>query len=276
MKIRKITSLTALVSFCLLVVTSVILYIVPQGRVAYWSDWRLWGLTKTQWSDLHINLGLLFLLSILLHVYYNWKPIVNYLKNRARKIRVFTPEFNVALLLGLVFTAGTLFYVPPFSWVLTFNDTLKDSAEARYGAPPYGHAELSSLKSLAQRTGLDLQKAMAALEARGIRFKGPGQTLREIAAENGLTPQQVYGVMKKAGEKKASAGGAGMPAEPPAGIGRKSLAEICRSYGRDLETVRRALAKAGIAAGGDQRLKDIAGSNQADPHDIYRLIREAR
>ncbi len=276
MKIRKITSLTALVSFCLLVVTSVILYIVPQGRVAYWSDWRLWGLTKTQWGDLHINLGLLFLLSILLHVYYNWRPIVNYLKNRARKIRVFTPEFNVALLLGLVFTAGTLFYVPPFSWVLTFNDTLKASAEARYGAPPYGHAELSSLKSLAQRTGLDLQKALAALEARGIRFKGPEQTLREIAAENGMTPQQVYGVMKVAGEKKAAAGGAGMPAEPPAGIGRRSLAEICRSYGRDLETVRRALAKTGIAAGGDQLLKDIAGSNQADPHDIYRLIREAR
>ncbi len=276
MKIRKITSLTALVSFCLLVITSVILYIVPQGRVAYWADWRLWGLTKTQWGDLHINLGLLFLLSILLHVYYNWKPIVNYLKNKARKIRIFTPEFNVALLLSLAFTVGTLFYVPPFSWVLTFNDTLKEAAEARYGAPPYGHAELSRLKSLAQRTGLDLQKAMAALRARGIRFQGPDQNLQEIAAANGMTPQQLYGIMKAAGGKAAAATGADMPAEPPAGIGRKSLAEICRSYGRDLETVRKALEAAGIAAAGDQSLKDIADRNQADPHDVYRLIREAR
>jgi hypothetical protein len=40
MKLRKITSLTALLSFVLMLVTSIILYIVPQGRVAYWADWR--------------------------------------------------------------------------------------------------------------------------------------------------------------------------------------------------------------------------------------------
>ena len=54
MKIRKITSLTALVSFLLLILNSVILYIVPQGRVAYWSDWHLWGLNKTEWGNQHI------------------------------------------------------------------------------------------------------------------------------------------------------------------------------------------------------------------------------
>ncbi len=276
MKVRKITSLTALVSFCLLAVTSVILYIVPQGRVAYWADWRLWGLTKTQWGDLHINLGLLFLLSIFLHVYYNWKPIMNYLKNRARQFKVFTPEFNVALLLSLVFAVGTLFHVPPFRWVLTFNDALKASAEAQYGAPPYGHAELSSLKSLAARTGLDLGQALAGLRAQGIRFQGPDQTLKEVAAANAMTPQQVYRIMKAAGEKQVAAGLSGMPEEPPAGIGRKSLAEICGSYGRSLAAVRKALAAAGVEADADQSLREIAARNQADPRDIYGLIREAR
>jgi hypothetical protein len=108
MRARKITSLTALLSFIPLFVTSVVLYIIPQGRVAYWADWRLWGLSKTQWGDIHINLGLLFLLSILLHVYYNWRPILNYLKNRARQVRIFTPEFNVALLLTTAFTISFL------------------------------------------------------------------------------------------------------------------------------------------------------------------------
>jgi len=46
LKIRKITSLTAAVAFILMLLTSIILYIAPQGRVAYWADWRLWGLTK--------------------------------------------------------------------------------------------------------------------------------------------------------------------------------------------------------------------------------------
>ena len=51
MKMRKITSLTAALSFLLMVLTSIILYIVPQGRVAYWADWRLWGLSKTDWGN---------------------------------------------------------------------------------------------------------------------------------------------------------------------------------------------------------------------------------
>ena len=78
MKLRKITSLTALLAFILMLLTSIILYIVPQGRIAYWSDWRLFGLSKTDWGNLHINLGFLFLIAIGLHVYYNWKPLMAY------------------------------------------------------------------------------------------------------------------------------------------------------------------------------------------------------
>jgi hypothetical protein len=39
--IRRIKSLTALLSFILLTITVVVLYIEPQGRVAYWADWHL-------------------------------------------------------------------------------------------------------------------------------------------------------------------------------------------------------------------------------------------
>jgi ABC-type Fe3+-siderophore transport system permease subunit len=89
MSMRKITSLTATLSFILTVTTSIILYIVPQGRVAYWSDWRMWGLTKTQWGDVHINVGLLFLLALFLHIYYNWKPLMAYLKDRSKRMVFF-------------------------------------------------------------------------------------------------------------------------------------------------------------------------------------------
>lgn len=62
--------------------TSVILYIVPHGRIAYWSDWHLFGLSKEEWGRIHNNLGVLFLLSLFLNLYYNWKPILFYLKNK--------------------------------------------------------------------------------------------------------------------------------------------------------------------------------------------------
>ena len=118
MNIRRIASLTALLSFIILFITIVVLYIVPQGRVAYWADWKLWGLTKTDWGNIHINHGLLFLIALFLHIYYNWKPLINYLKDKARSLKVFTPEFNAELVVTITFTVGTYLMVPPFSWVM--------------------------------------------------------------------------------------------------------------------------------------------------------------
>ena len=164
MNIRRITSLTALLSFVILFITIVVLYIVPQGRVAYWADWRLWGLTKEQWGDIHINIGLLFLLSIFLHIYYNWKPLLSYLNNKARQLKVMTREFNAALLLIILFSIGTYLEVAPFAWVLQLNDHFKDKAAVKYGEPPYGHAELSTLKAFASKTGLNLAGSLKLLK----------------------------------------------------------------------------------------------------------------
>ena len=158
-----------LISFVLCILTSVILYIVPHGRIAYWADWRLWGLSKTQWSDLHLNLGILLLLAGFFHIYYNWKPITSYLKNRVKHIRVFTANFNIALLFTLLFAIGTLFEIPPMSTIVDFGESIKDAAAVKYGEPPYGHAELSSLKILARKEHLDLKKCAGLLLQAGIR-----------------------------------------------------------------------------------------------------------
>ena len=81
MELRKITSLTLLLSFVILVLTSIVLYIVPEGRVAYWSDWRLLWLSKTQWGDIHTNSGFLFLAAGLLWglVTAQWNVVVFFL-----------------------------------------------------------------------------------------------------------------------------------------------------------------------------------------------------
>ena len=63
MSLRRIVSLTLFLSVAVMLTSSVILYIVPHGRVAYWADWTLWGLSKTQWGDMHTNSGLLMLIA---------------------------------------------------------------------------------------------------------------------------------------------------------------------------------------------------------------------
>lgn len=274
MKMRKITSLTAALAFILMVLTSIILYIVPQGRVAYWADWRLWGLSKTDWGNIHINLGFLFLVALALHIYYNWKAITAYLKNKARRMKVFTPEFNVALLVTLAFTLGTYFLLPPFSWVIDLGGRIKDKAAVTYGEPPYGHAELSSVKTFAQKTNLDLEKSMALLAAAGYVAESDQVTLEALAKLHGVAPQQLYEAMKPAAPVPQADGGApALPEAPVPGTGNLTLADFTARYNLNLKQVLRSLSDQNIEAAAELTLRVIAEKNGIGPMDLFEIIK---
>lgn len=272
MKIRTIVSMTLLVSFVLLVLTSIVLYIVPHGRVAYWSDWHLWGLKKDQWGDLHINLGFLFLFTGILHIYYNWRPLQAAMKNRARKVTLFTPGFSIALIVTLLVCMGTLLDVPPMSTVLKLGETFKEKAADTYGEPPYGHAELSSLKLFARRLDLDLDKAEQLLKENSIHFTGSQQTILAIAKENNLTPKQVYEIIKP-GLQSASKETV-FPDVPPPGFGRHTLAEICTEFNIDTQATLKALSMKKIIARPKQTIVEIADANGIDPHALFAVLHD--
>lgn len=278
MKIRKITSMTMFISFILLVLTSIILYIVPHGRVAYWADWHLWGLTKTQWANLHINLGFLFLFAGLLHMYYNWAVITAYMKNRAREIKVFTPSFNVALLLTLVIGVGTYFEIPPMSSVITLSESIKNAASEKYGEPPYGHAELSSLKLFTKKQGLDLDQAAFLLKKADIQFNDSKDTLATIAKVNKVSPQEIYTIIKPAAVGNTTEGTIRFPDSPMTGFGNKTIAAVCSEFNLMFRDIQRGLAKKGVKAEAEMTIKEIAAANDKDPmaifEDIHALVYE--
>lgn len=273
MNLRRITSLTALFSFAVLVTSGVVLFLTPQGRVAYWSEWRLWGLTKEAWGSMHILLSLLFLVAGIIHIALNWKPILHYLKDRQQRLRVFTPEFSLSMLLTAVFTAGPLLGWPPFRWVMDLNTYAKDQGSRTYGEPPYGHAEQSSLQAFAQKMGMDLEKAQALLKAKGIASEGPQERLQDIAKGNQLTPQQVYLAIKEAEPVKAKVVGM-LPEEVAPGLGRKTLTELCAEYGLDPTKVCAILEAKQVKVKMDQPLRALAEANGTGPHELYALIRD--
>ena len=266
MNIKKITSLTSMVSFLVLIVNSVVLYIVPKGRVAHWADWRVWGLNREEWSAQHIIIGLLFLIAIFLHIYYNWKPIVSYLKNKAKQFKLFTKEFNIALIITIVCTVGAYFPVPPFNYVLDLNEYFKETA--KYGEPPYGHAEISTLKDFTRRVGFDLAESMQRLKKAGIRFESDKQTLKQIAKINQISSQQVYLAMKPLIEE------AGTPIKGvPSGLGRKTVAEVCKAYGIDQSEALKKLSAKGIAANPGDKMKKLAEKYDKSPRDLYEIMK---
>jgi hypothetical protein len=270
-KWRKLISLTALISFIFMMVSSTILYIVPEGRVAYWADWHLWGMTKTDWGHIHINLGVLFLIAMALHVYLNWAPIVSYLKSKAKELRVFTKDFNLALIITAVVIVGTYLMIPPFSTIIQIGEGFKKAGSEKYGEPPYGHAELSSVQLLAKRLGWNPAEAHAKLAEANIQMPDPKASIKEIADANKMTPQQVYLIMKpeeRHGDAKT------MPAEPQAGLGKLLLSELCKKYDLQTNDVIGALNAKQIEANGDMTIKDIAQNHQMAPIDVYYAIKE--
>ncbi|MGA9477127.1 MAG: DUF4405 domain-containing protein [Desulfobacterales bacterium] len=274
MRIRKITSLTAALAFILMVLTSIILYIVPQGRVAYWADWRLWGLTKTDWGNIHINLGLLFLIALFLHIYYNWKPLMSYLKDKAKQ-KVLTPEFNVALAITAASIVGTYLLVPPFSWVMALNDHFKDAGAEKYGEPPYGHAELSSLSTFANKMGFDVKESLLLIKMAGLQVESDQQTLADIGRLNHVPPQKIYLAMKPAtGSPSMNTGRQQkLPDEPPPGTGNLTLADLCNQYDFKTKIVLEGLSRLKIEAREDMEVKKIAEANHISPLDVYEKIK---
>lgn len=188
--LRKATSLTLCLSFIILCVSSVVLFIAPEGRVAYWSNWTGLSLSKAQWGDIHITGGFLFLGTCVLHAFLNIRPMVAYLKIRSGKTAL--PVLIAALLCAFVYV-GTLAEWRPLSDVIALNDSIREKQAKKHGEPPFGHAELSKLADFCRFLRLDSETVIAGLSGKGLQGDISGsRTLKDIADANDLAPNRLY------------------------------------------------------------------------------------
>lgn len=275
MDTRKLTSLILAWSFIILSITSIVLYITPAGRVAYWASWSLLGLDKHQWGSLHTNVGYLFMAASILHIVLNWKLILNYIKKKTKEAFAINTNTVSSVIIVLVISILTLTETPPVSWVQSFGETLKDASELKYGSPPYGHAEDSSLALFCKRTDLDVEEAKAKLTKAGIAFTSEEQTIEEIAAANNLTPQAVA-VAISPRNPGGPGGGQGMGMGNPYGTGKRmglmTLPEISEISGVPLEELQQKLKDAGFEADTDKMLKEIASEEGKHPSELISIL----
>ena len=273
MSLRRVISLTLFLSIAMMLTTSIILYIVPHGRVAYWAGWTLWGLSKTQWGNLHTNSGLLMLIAGFCHVYYNWRPVTSYMKNKARNFKLFTPNFNAALAVIAVFATLTLLEVPPMAWIQDLGESIKDDGTEKFGEPPYGHAEESGLRTFLRNVGLDPEEAKANLAAEGIEANDPDVEIADLAHDNNLSPQELFEIMKGP-EVQGAAGRKAIPTTMPMGTGKLTLEAFCHEYNRDVTQAVTILEAAGVKVDPGHSLKDIAVANGVEALGLLDLLRE--
>lgn len=269
-------------SLIVLTFNSIVLYVVPEGRIANWADWRFWGLDKHDWSAQHTTVGFLFIFAALLHIFYNWKPILSYMKDKARKLTVFTAASSIGLGLTVIFVIGTYLEVPPMSTIVEISENIKEGAAEKYGDPPYGQAQSSSLKGFTSRMGLDLDGSVELLREAGIELTDEKEMVQDIAARSGNTPQQIYDIIKPAAVRSSSGGAdshsvsnSGQDMAPPkSGMGKKTITQLCEEIGQDCDMIIAGLKKRGMTIDPDQKLKDLAAENSTGPLQIYEAMVE--
>jgi len=183
---RKWISISLLFSFIFLLASSIVLYIEPPGRLAFWSNWRLLGLDKHQWDALHTVFGFLFALLSVWHLFLNWRSLARYLK---------TPlTVGVILLLSLWVCWGTVTYKVPFRYVIDWQRILKGSW--KISPPPVPHAEAMPLGKVARMIGLEPRQALKRLQQAGIKVSSPQEKFGQIAEKNGKKPEEIFRILQ--------------------------------------------------------------------------------
>jgi len=193
-KFRSFISFLITLAFLVAVFTGVMLYLTPQGRMAHWTDWRLLGYDKDQWTALHINMCLLFLLGSGFHVYLNWRVLWSYVTTRATAGFRRKWEFVSALLLFVAFILGTHWLVPPLGSIINWNDGIKQYWGSTVTTKaPVPHAESLPLKKLVQYIdGASLPRIVSHLRAAGHEVPDTLITLEDLADQRSRSPMAVY------------------------------------------------------------------------------------
>lgn len=280
---RSLTAFLVTWAFLVLMVTGIVLYVVPQGRVAYWIHWSLLGLEKEQWGWIHIMFGGVFIFTGFLHLYYNWKPFKKYFAARVQGHFELKREIVIATSLTVAIVALSALNLPPASWIIDLNSQVKESwITSPELEPPYGHAEESSIAGITRKMGLDLERGIAELRAQGIRFNDKRDKLEQIARENGVTPMDLYQLLIK--HKKTAGTDEESPQKMSAeevevlysgtGVGRKSVSDACDLVGVALEQCLLRLNRSGIEATAQSKLKPLADASQKTPIDLLVIMLE--
>lgn len=308
--LRGFISLLTALSFLIMTISGVILFITPQGRVAYWLDWTFLGISKGQWGDMHITTSLLFALAGLWHTWLNWKALLSYFRDKVNKALALKKELAIAALITLFCTVGGIYKTPPLSYILTLNDYFKESwIKGPEDEPVINHAELLPLKSFLQKVNIELEPALAELQRQGIQVTGPEQKLLDIARTNRTSPSAIYKMLKQAAASKSSEKLLPPPVAPssekqpkqvvtnkpaaagPAtlqsaiwtaelvqqvfegkGVGRRTLADICQEYRLDQAAIAKKLATKNISMHAADTLKKVSDERGELPIEILKII----
>jgi hypothetical protein len=264
---RAFVTFYVILSFIVIAASGLVLFISPPGRVANWSQWTFGRLQKADWQAVHTVFTLLFLGAIALHIYFNWRVILNYLRRKAGEGLHRGKEMGLAAAVGATVLLLTIVGVPPFSTVMTQGERAKNSWSDPATEPPVPHAELWTVAKFAETNKLPVDRAMENLREAGMTAPGTDVTLQSLATTYKVTPRQVY--LKALGQAKA----ASVPVAEGGGFGRKTVGQLCEEADVPVEAALARLRQAGFTgATAESNMRQLATENGKRPIEVAQII----
>lgn len=273
--LRAIVSVTVTISFVVLTATGLMLYLSPRGRTANWTNWTLAGLSKGQWSAVHMCFAWLFVIASGLHIAYNWRVLTSYFKSRLTRAFAFRVEWVAAMVLCAIVFAGAALDMPPFDSVAAWNEQIKDRWEAQAGRPPIPHGELLTVNELAKRAGLATEAVLENLTAGGIEGASENAVFGELARRHNMSPDALYAIAAGVPENHRGGGdgqGQARSQSEGRGMGRMTIRQVCEQEGVDVPDAIAKLKAAGIDATAEASIRDVADQSGKRPTEIMNII----
>lgn len=275
---RPFVSVLVALSALIISVSGIILYIAPKGRVAHATNWTLFFLDKDGWGAIHTIFSYVFLVVAIIHLVFNWKVFVSYLKDKVTKALSFRKEWVVGFIVTVLIAVLTVFKVPPFQTIMDLGEAAKDAWETTLmqDADFLPHSEEFTIDEFAKRYDVTLDLIHARLQKEGIVWDKSANTLGDLAVANNKTPLELYRIMieKTGASVTPESDEDHTQQEGGTGYGMMTVADVARDIGITDEEAKERLTVKGVTnARVKQTLRDIGDANGLRPVDVYSIIK---
>lgn len=191
---RSYVSFSLVLSFLVITISGIVLYLAPPGRVARWTAWVMMGFTRGQWEDLHTLFSYLFIIFGFFHLLmFNWKLFFSYIRSRVSKGLNRKRELILAAATFGIILVFTLAKLPPVYSVMDLGSRISSGWAVRNGYPPVPHAEemlfYEFSRDIFETTASDVAAKAKEL---GLTVSDTLKYFDEIASENGISPARMF------------------------------------------------------------------------------------
>ena len=190
-------SIGLLLSFLIMLISGIILYIAPEGSLSRWIGWEVFNLTKSQWEQQHTIFSFLFVIFSVFHIFMiNWSLLFSYFALEKKKL-INIKELFIAFIITIIVFIGTYFNFSPFKNVINLGNKVSESYSVNANIPGIPDAEKLSVKEFSDKVfNISLQELEMILEENNLNLINKDISVNEFCKKNKITPQEFYLLLK--------------------------------------------------------------------------------